>query len=354
MVKFRTRPVFRVLNLFWRRMGAARFYVLAAASVLIVLAAIGLFHLRSVAKQFAQNARGGVAANAAGSAQHGQQAAGNSSARPQKTNGSISDATQGDQASRQTMPLPAADDAIADHPVISITEVASRGRRVRHGDTRVDVKIGVAPQPNASKGEVEIRVFFFDVTRNREIRPTQGQVAYQWLTPVRDWTDPTPKYLVATYLHRRAPHRSPERLRYGGCIVRVYLDGQLQDERSEPKGLLAALRSDVRPRSAPGAMPAESSTGVAAAVPSPSATQLPNVKTELATNAISPSPTASAIPAEKRSTEELAALPYARPVPDKPGFVYSPFDEKFVIDVRGFPPGTVVNDPHASKPFRIP
>lgn len=335
-------------------MGTARFYFLAAASVVIVLAAIGLFHLGSVAKQSAQNARGAAAANAPGSAQHAQQAAGNSSARPQKTDASISDATQGDQASRQNMPLPMADDAIADHPVISITEVASRGSRVRHGDTRVDVKIGVAPQPNASKGEVEIRVFFFDVTRNREIRPTQAQVAYEWLTPVRDWTDPTPKYLVATYLRPRAPRRSPERLRYGGCIVRVYLNRQLQDERSEPQGLLVALRRNVRPRSAPGAMPAESPTVVAAAVPSPSATQLPNVKTELTTNAISPSPTASAIAAEKRSAEELAALPYARPVPGKPGFVYSPFDEKFLIDVRGFPPGTVVNDPNASKPFRVP
>jgi hypothetical protein len=354
MEKFRTRPVFRVLNLFWRRMGAARFHVLAAASVVIVLAAIGLFHLGSVAKQFAQNARGGAAANAPDSAQHGQQAAGNSSARPQHTDGSISDATQGDQASRQNTPLQMADAAISDHPVISITEVASRRRRVRHGDTRVDVKIGVAPQPNASKGEVEIRVFFFDVTRNREIRPTQARVGYEWLTPVRDWTDPTPKYLVATYLRPRAPRRSPERLRYGGCIVRVYLDGQLQDERSEPKGLLAALRSDVRPRFAPGVMPAESPTVVAAAVPSPSATQLPTIKTELTTNAISPSPTTSAIPAEKRSTEELAALPYARPVPGKPGFVYSPFDEKFLIDVRGVPPGTVANDPHASKPFRVP
>lgn len=354
MVKFRTTPVFRVLNLFWRRMGAARFYVLAAASVVIVLAAIGLFHLGSVAKQFAQNARAGAAAEAPGSAQHGRRAAGNWSTRPQKTDGSISDATQEDQASQQNMPLPMADDAIADHPGISITEVASRRRRVRHGDTRVDVKIGVAPQPNASKGKVEIRVFFFDVTRNREIRPTQAQVAYEWLTPVRDWTDPTPKYLVATYLRPRAPRRSPERLRYGGCIVRVYLDGQLQDERSEPQGVLAALRSDVRPRSAPGAMPAESSTVVAAAVPSPSATQLPTVKTELTTNAISPSPTTSAIPAEKRSTEELAALPYARSVPGKPGFVYSPFDEKFLIDVRGVPPGTVANDPHASKLFRVP
>ncbi len=334
-------------------MGTAQFYFLAAASVVIVLAAIGVFHLGSVAKQSVQNARGGAAANAPGSAQHGQQAAGNSYARPQKTDGSISDATQGDQASRQNMPLPIADDAIADHPAISITEVASRRKRVRHGDTRVDVKIGVAPQPNASKGEVDIRVFFFDVTRNREIRPTQAQVAYEWLTPVRNWTDPTPKYLVATYLRPRAPRRSPERLRYGGCIVRVYLDGQLQDERSEPQGLLVALRSN-RPRSAPGAMPAESPTVVAAVVPSPSATQLTNVKTELATNAISPSPTASATPAEKRSTEELAALPYARPVPGKPGFVYSPFDKKFLIDVRGFSPGTVVNDPNASKPFRVP
>ncbi|HMJ06877.1 MAG TPA: hypothetical protein VK474_11525 [Chthoniobacterales bacterium] len=47
-------------------------------------------------------------------------------------------------------------------------------------------------------------------------------------------------------------------------------------------------------------------------------------------------------------------------VPGKPGFVQSPHDPKFIITacpprrVRGFPPGTLVNDPNTNKPFRVP
>jgi hypothetical protein len=347
-------PVIRAISLLWRRTGTARIYVLTVASVVIVLAVVGALHLASVGRQSAQSARSGGGSNALSSTQRHRQTPESSSAQPKKTGDPLAPVAQGDRASSQAMPLPMAGDAIADHPVIAITEVAPRRSRGRHGETRVDVKIGVTPQPNVKKGQVEIRVSFFDVTRNGEMRPTEAQVAYEWLTPVRDWTDMTPKYLVATYLHPRAPRRSPERLRYGGFTVRVYFDGQLQDERAEPKGLLAALRSGVQPRSAPGAMPAESPAVAAAVAPSPTLAEAPATKTEVASNAITPAPITPTVLPEKRSVEGTAALPYARPVPGKPGFVYSPFDEKFLIDVRGAPPGSVVNDPNASKAFRVP
>jgi hypothetical protein len=34
--------------------------------------------------------------------------------------------------------------------------------------------------------------------------------------------------------------------------------------------------------------------------------------------------------------------------------LYSPSNPKFLIDVRGFPPGTEVIDPNTSKPFKVP
>jgi len=43
------------------------------------------------------------------------------------------------------------------------------------------------------------------------------------------------------------------------------------------------------------------------------------------------------------------------PVPGKPGFVFSPYDQyKGYIDVRGFPPGTEVKDPYSGKSFLVP
>ena len=341
MLKSETTPILRAISLLWRRMGRARFYVLAAAGAVILLAVVGLFHLGSVAKQSAQSARPET---------NSQRTAG-TTAHSQKTGAAV---PQRDQASSPGTPLPMAEDAIVDHPVISITEVAPQGRRGRHGETSVEIIIGVAPQPNARKGEVEIRVFFFDMTRNRELRPTEAQVAYEWLTPVRDWTDPTPKYLVATYLRPRAPRRSAEDLRYGGFIVRVYFDGKLQDQRAEPEELLAALPNSSQSRSAPSAPRSRSPTVAGTTAPTATVPEARATKTEVAPSPIAPAPTTPAILPEKRSAEEIGALPYARPVPGKPGLVYSPFDEKFLIDVRGVPPGTVVNDPHAGKSFRVP
>lgn len=51
------------------------------------------------------------------------------------------------------------------------------------------------------------------------------------------------------------------------------------------------------------------------------------------------------------------STPVARPVPGKPGFVFSPFNNK-IIDVKDIPSGTLVADPtypaSEKKYFRVP
>jgi hypothetical protein len=317
-LKSDTTPVFRAIRLLWGRIGTARFYVPAATGVIIFLAVEGAFRLARERTQSTPSVE-----------------------RP------TTSSAQGEFS--RTMPPPKADDAIPDNPLIAVTEVTPEKKFGRHGEARVDVKIGVTPQRKVRKGQVEIRVFFYDVTPSREMRPTQALVTYQWITPMRDWTDPSPKYLMATYLRPRETRPSSENLQYGGFIVRIYFDGQLQDEKSEPEGVLAALRRGIR--SVPAPTQAES-PAIAAAVPSPGPSQVALSKTATAT--ISLSPTASPRSSEKQTDEETAALPYARLVPGKPGFVYSPYDKKFLIDVRGASPGTVVTDPNSGKAFRVP
>jgi hypothetical protein len=287
-------------------MGPARLYLLAAALLLLTLAAVGLVHLVS------------------------------SSAAPRSK--------QADSAAA----VSAQKDAI-----IAITEIGSTETKVRNGQRDVAVRIGVTPRPKTKKGEVEIRVLFFDVTPNGEMRPTDAEVNYEWLTPVRDWTEPTPKYLVATYLGAGTSRKSAEKLRYGGFVVRVYFDGQLQAERSEPKELVALLRNGPRPTPSPAAA-VQSQAQITAITPSPFAPQprpgqSAPVENATATHPVTASPTP--LPANRESS---SAVPYASPVPDKPGFVYSPHNPKFLIDVRGFPPGTEVNDPNTGKPFKVP
>jgi hypothetical protein len=287
-------------------MGPARLYLLAAALLLLTLAAVGLVHLVS------------------------------SSAAPRSK--------QADSAAAVSAPKDA---------IIAITEIGSTETKVRNGQRDVAVRIGVTPRPKTKKGEVEIRVLFFDVTPNGEMRPTDAEVNYEWLTPVRDWTEPTPKYLVATYLGAGKSRKSAEKLRYGGFVVRVYFDGQLQAERSEPKELVALLRNGPGLTPSPAAA-VQSQAQITAITPSPFAPQprpgqSAPVENATATNPVTASPTPL-----HANRESSSAVPYASPVPDKPGFVYSPHNPKFLIDVRGFPPGTEVNDPNTGKPFKVP
>ena len=57
-------------------------------------------------------------------------------------------------------------------------------------------------------------------------------------------------------------------------------------------------------------------------------------------------------PAQPSST---SAFPIAKAVPDKPGYVFSPFDSSGrYVDVSGYTPGTKVKDPWTDKIFIVP
>jgi hypothetical protein len=53
---------------------------------------------------------------------------------------------------------------------------------------------------------------------------------------------------------------------------------------------------------------------------------------------------------------QQAEIPVAKPVPNKPGFVYNPFDSnsKTLLDVRGKTSGSKVKDPFSGKLFIVP
>ena len=60
-------------------------------------------------------------------------------------------------------------------------------------------------------------------------------------------------------------------------------------------------------------------------------------------------------PASVPPNKSKGDIPYGIPVPNKPGFVTSPYSPKSgYVDVRGFPSGTEVKDPYSGKTFLTP
>jgi hypothetical protein len=52
---------------------------------------------------------------------------------------------------------------------------------------------------------------------------------------------------------------------------------------------------------------------------------------------------------------QSAKIPYAKPVPGKPGYVYSPFDPNGgYVDVTGYAAGSKAKDPYSGKIFIVP
>ena len=51
---------------------------------------------------------------------------------------------------------------------------------------------------------------------------------------------------------------------------------------------------------------------------------------------------------------EQAQFPVAKPVPGKPGYVFSPYDTSKYVDVSGYTSGSKVKDPYAQKIFIVP
>lgn len=91
---------------------------------------------------------------------------------------------------------------------------------------------------------------------------------------------------------------------------------------------------------------------VSAADYPPGATATPMLATPTATIQQVPVRVAS-LPTQTRSSKR--DIPYAIPVPNKPGFVTSPYAPKQgLVDVREFSSGTEVIDPYTGKVFLTP
>jgi tetratricopeptide (TPR) repeat protein len=145
---------------------------------------------------------------------------------------------------------------VSNNSVLAITETTLSETTDPNAQNHFTLKVGVKPRPGTQNGHiVRISVSFYDLTKDNKMMPTNAQVGYNWFTSARDWTDATPKFLAATYIRPKSQLPSSDGRQYGGFIVRVYFDGQLQDSRATPPDLLTLFPAEDQLTSPPNATP---------------------------------------------------------------------------------------------------
>src|SRR5437660_2282016 len=127
---------------------------------------------------------------------------------------------------------------VSQNSILAITETTLTEIHDPNAQNHLTLKVGVKPRPGTQNGRARIIVSFYDRTKDNKMKPTDALTSYSWLNASDDWTDATPKFLVATYVRQKTQSRSADGREYGGFIVRVYFAGQLQDARATPPELL--------------------------------------------------------------------------------------------------------------------
>ena len=95
--------------------------------------------------------------------------------------------------------------------ILAITETTLSEITDPNAQSHLTLKVGVKPRPGTQNGHVvRIIVAFYDRTKDNKMKPTdaQGQVIIGLRS--EDWTDATPKFLVATYMRPKTQSRSAD------------------------------------------------------------------------------------------------------------------------------------------------
>ncbi len=164
-------------------------------------------------------------------------------------------------------------DGIPDGSTFGISEIKATESPDPDAETNLMLRIGVKKRPNAAADhtKVKIQVFFYDTVDDKDIKLTDADVNYEWLTPKHDWNETNPEVLAVTYVRSKNRVLSPEaalsaaaaavvpgkktkakadtpvpemgRRRYLGYVVRVYYHDQLQAVNANPPKLLSLFPS---------------------------------------------------------------------------------------------------------------
>jgi hypothetical protein len=160
-------------------------------------------------------------------------------------------------------------DGIPAGATLGIAEVKATETPDPDADTNLMLRLAVKKRPNAviDHTKVKIQVFFYDTVGDKDIKLTDADVSYEWVTPNHDWANTNSETLAVTYIRSKNKTLSSEAAlaaaaaavnpgkkgkpiktspptetgdrRYCGYIVRLYYNDQLQDKRANPATLLS-------------------------------------------------------------------------------------------------------------------
>ena len=151
--------------------------------------------------------------------------------------------------------------------VMGITEVKTIETPDPEAEKNLALQIGIRKQPGANIDHEKVRIFvkFYDTVGDKDIKLTDADVNYEWLTPKHDWTGANPEVLSVKYVHAKTGGASSEsslaeaaatvrpgqksrgskgsaadsgRRKYLGYVIQIYYDDELQAVQADPSRLL--------------------------------------------------------------------------------------------------------------------
>lgn len=152
--------------------------------------------------------------------------------------------------------------------MFSIAQVKASEEPDPDAETNLTLRIAVKKQTPSvvDHTKVKIQVFFYDTVDDKDIKLTNAEVNYEWVTQKHDWAGPDPEVLSVNYLRPKnkamtseaalaaaaasvnpskkgkpmnpSPPQDGGKRVYLGYIVRVYYHDELQAQKAEPKRLL--------------------------------------------------------------------------------------------------------------------
>jgi len=151
--------------------------------------------------------------------------------------------------------------------VMGITQVKTTETSDPDAEKNMALQISIKKQPGATIDHMKVKILveFYDTVGDKEIKLTDADVNYEWLTPNHDWAETNPEVLSVKYVRPKTSGASSEaslseaaatvrpgqkgrgakgsgagsgRRKYLGYVIQVYYNDELQAVQAEPSRLL--------------------------------------------------------------------------------------------------------------------